>query len=203
MLVWSNLEFFINQDPLWKLFLRNRLFAIPCVFSIHSFHHLWNSSKSPLLKTLIGQQYCNIRFCLALIMTFLFYSFRFVEEGALGNQHFLTLSQEKQSQRLVFERELPGESLVCLHPDVWSDSHVSANILHRFSETPELWKSPDDALHPGPPLVITSEHVQKNLVLLDTPDFDTGEGDLYPNRAYAQPALKTSEVLIYVFTNSV
>ena len=40
------------------------------------------------------------------------------------------------------------------------------------------------------------------MILLDTPDFDTGSRGRYANRDSAQSALEASDILIYVFTNS-
>ena len=40
------------------------------------------------------------------------------------------------------------------------------------------------------------------MILLDTPDFDTGARGGYANRDSARSALEASDILIYVFTNS-
>jgi len=56
---------------------------------------------------------------------------------------------------------------------------------------------------PGPPLYATSPSVPRNLLLIDTPDFDTGVEGRMVNRERAEPVLRTAEVIVYVFTNTV
>jgi hypothetical protein len=60
---------------------------------------------------------------------------------------------------------------------------------------------PDELLAPGGPL--TRVHrAPRDLILLDTPDFDTGARGRYENRPHAQAALEAADILIYIFTNS-
>ena len=55
---------------------------------------------------------------------------------------------------------------------------------------------------PGDPLYVLNRTVASNLVLLDTPDFDTGAKGRYINREVTRRALEASDILIYIFTNS-
>ncbi|MCP4351232.1 MAG: hypothetical protein GY795_37685 [Desulfobacterales bacterium] len=55
---------------------------------------------------------------------------------------------------------------------------------------------------PGCPLYILNSRVPRNMVLMDTPDFDTGAQGAYTNRDVVKQALETSDILIYIFTNS-
>jgi hypothetical protein len=55
---------------------------------------------------------------------------------------------------------------------------------------------------PGEPLYVVNQSALNNLVLLDTPDFDTGAKGAYTNREITRMALEASDILIYVFTNS-
>ncbi len=55
---------------------------------------------------------------------------------------------------------------------------------------------------PGPPLYILNAKVPRNMVLMDTPDFDTGAKGTYTNREVVRQALETADILIYIFTNS-
>jgi len=55
---------------------------------------------------------------------------------------------------------------------------------------------------PGGPLYILKPGVPSNLILLDTPDFDTGLKGAYTNRDIAQQALEVSDIFIYIFTNA-
>ncbi|MCK7503273.1 MAG: hypothetical protein MZV70_03630 [Desulfobacterales bacterium] len=52
------------------------------------------------------------------------------------------------------------------------------------------------ALRPAP------ARARSTLILMDTPDFDTGARGRYANRRSAQGALEAADLLIYVFTNS-
>jgi hypothetical protein len=55
---------------------------------------------------------------------------------------------------------------------------------------------------PGAPLYVLNPTLRNNLVVLDTPDFDTGARGTYTNREVTRMALEASDILIYVFTNS-
>jgi hypothetical protein len=59
-----------------------------------------------------------------------------------------------------------------------------------------------DLTHPGNPLYVLNRTGAKDLVLLDTPDFDTGARGEYINRDVTRLALEASDVFIYIFTNS-
>jgi len=77
-----------------------------------------------------------------------------------------------------------------------------SNLVEPFDTTPELMQNTDDLLDPGTPLYVSHQSEFRNLVLLDTPDFDTGAQGSYTNREVTQKALEASDILIYVFTNS-
>ena len=55
---------------------------------------------------------------------------------------------------------------------------------------------------PGKPLYVLNHSNSNNLVLLDTPDFDTGAKGSYTNREVTRMALEAADILIYIFTNS-
>lgn len=55
---------------------------------------------------------------------------------------------------------------------------------------------------PGCPLYILNGNVPRNMVLMDTPDFDTGARGGYANRDVVQKALEAADILMYLFTNS-
>jgi hypothetical protein len=71
-----------------------------------------------------------------------------------------------------------------------------------FGSAPEPLVRAQALLEPGNPLYITAANVPENLILLDTPDFDTGSKADYVNRKAAQNALETADMFIYIFTNS-
>jgi len=61
---------------------------------------------------------------------------------------------------------------------------------------------PEDLLQAGGPLYLQTRTGLFDLVLMDTPDFDTGARGQYANRPSAQGALEAADLLIYIFTNS-
>ncbi|MCG2770193.1 MAG: 50S ribosome-binding GTPase [Anaerolineae bacterium] len=123
--------------------------------------------------------------------------------GSTGKSTLLnTLAQRKISE-VGFKAGLTRRVLLCGHPDVLEGAELTGALLHHLPEAPVAWRSPDDALTGGPPLFALSDTIPRHLLLIDTPDFDTGEGGRLINRAKAEPILRTSEVMVYVFTNAV
>ena len=92
--------------------------------------------------------------------------------------------------------------LVAFHENFLVNSGFLTYLFEPFGCTPEPLKNSSDLIFPGPPVYITSKTLPKNLILLDTPDFDTGSGGSYTNRDLAHQALKTADLFIYIFTNS-
>ncbi len=72
-------------------------------------------------------------------------------------------------------------------------------LLDPFGMPAAALERPDELLDPGGPLFVATAG---RVVLMDTPDFDTGAGGRYANRESARGALDAADVLIYVFTNS-
>jgi hypothetical protein len=77
-----------------------------------------------------------------------------------------------------------------------------AALVEPFAAAPEPLRKPEDLLQPGGPLFIETRPGLCDIVLMDTPDFDTGARGEYANRRSAQGALEAADVLIYIFTNS-
>jgi len=102
-----------------------------------------------------------------------------------------------------FRAGLTRRVLLTGHPSVLSGADVAQSLLHRLREAPVPWKSAIETTEPGPPLYAVSPHLSRNLLLIDTPDFDTGYEGRLLNREMAEPILRTSEVIVYVFTNTV
>ncbi|MGD9054690.1 MAG: dynamin family protein [Desulfobacterales bacterium] len=67
--------------------------------------------------------------------------------------------------------------------------------LQPLNESAELTR-------PGNPLYVINRTGPQDLVLLDTPDFDTGARGEYTNRDVTRMALEASDIFIYIFTNS-
>jgi len=81
-------------------------------------------------------------------------------------------------------------------------TRLIAALLEPFASEPKLLEHPEELLQPGDPLYLTTRPGRVDLILMDTPDFDTGAGGRYANRLSAQGALEAADLLIYVFTNS-
>ena len=79
---------------------------------------------------------------------------------------------------------------------------VIAHMSRAFSAEPAQLERQSDLLQPGEPLYVPDRDNRTDLVLLDTPDFDTGSGGRYTNREIARSALEAADVIIYIFTNS-
>jgi hypothetical protein len=74
-----------------------------------------------------------------------------------------------------------------------------AGLLDPFGAPAAALERPEELLTPGGPLFVPTNG---QVVLLDTPDFDTGAVGRYTNRDSARSALEAADILIYVFTNS-
>ncbi len=61
---------------------------------------------------------------------------------------------------------------------------------------------PKELMQPGEPLYFSHPAAPKSVVLLDTPDIDTGARGGYTNRQAAQMSLEASDIFIYIFTNA-
>lgn len=77
-----------------------------------------------------------------------------------------------------------------------------AALVEPLGAAPEALRQPEDLLLPGGPLYVQTATGLLPLVLMDTPDFDTGSRGHYANRQSAQGALEAADILIYTFTNS-
>jgi hypothetical protein len=77
-----------------------------------------------------------------------------------------------------------------------------ADLARPFKSVPEPLQNKDELTIPGKPLYILNRSAMENPVILDTPDFDTGAKGSYTNREVTRMALESSDILIYIFTNS-
>jgi hypothetical protein len=92
--------------------------------------------------------------------------------------------------------------LVSAHQEIFNRPSILPALFEQFGCLPDPLKDKKDLTIPGHPLYVLSDDVPQNLVLMDTPDFDTGAKGTYVNRDIALKALESSDILIYVFTNS-
>lgn len=88
-------------------------------------------------------------------------------------------------------------------PKALKDQHGLFDYLgHTYGTLPERLRQPEDLCSPGPPLYCDSDILPGRMVLLDTPDIDTGAQGHYTNRDLARQSLEVADLFIYIFTNS-
>ena len=81
-------------------------------------------------------------------------------------------------------------------------SRLVSDLAEPFKADLQPLKRSDELIRPGNPLYVINQTGPQDLVLLDTPDFDTGARGEYTNRDVTRMALEASDIFIYIFTNS-
>jgi len=81
-------------------------------------------------------------------------------------------------------------------------TELLVDLSRPFKDVPEPLRDKDELTLPGKPLYAVNHSALNNVVILDTPDFDTGAEGAYTNREVTRMALEASDILIYIFTNS-
>ncbi len=81
-------------------------------------------------------------------------------------------------------------------------SDLLVDLARPFKDVPVHLKDKEELTIAGKPLYVANHSALNNLVILDTPDFDTGAKGAYTNREVTRMALEASDILIYIFTNS-
>jgi len=76
------------------------------------------------------------------------------------------------------------------------------DTFESFGFRPQPLKDINDLTRPGDACYVLNARTPENLILMDTPDFDTGLKGAYQNREIARQALDVSDILIYIFTNA-
>ena len=74
-----------------------------------------------------------------------------------------------------------------------------ADLARPFKSAPAPLNDKEELTVPGKPLYVLNQSPMGNLVILDTPDFDTGAKGVYTNREVTRMALEASDILIYIF----
>ncbi len=92
--------------------------------------------------------------------------------------------------------------LLVFHPRWLESEFFLAALEQTLGVGCQQMQAPEQLKSPGPPLYAALKTMPENLVLLDTPDFDTGARGVYTNRQAARKWLETADLLVYVFTNS-
>lgn len=88
------------------------------------------------------------------------------------------------------------------HPVCLARQDFLQALFEPFGCIPEPLKRPEDLQIPGCPLYTAGAELPPSVLLLDTPDFDTGARGCYTNRDAARQALESADLLIYIFTNA-
>ncbi len=92
--------------------------------------------------------------------------------------------------------------LFSAHEELLEKPDFLSALFEPFGTLPRPLKDKKELTTPGHPMYVLSNAIPKNLVLMDTPDFDTGAKGVYINREVSRQALESSDILIYIFTNS-
>lgn len=92
--------------------------------------------------------------------------------------------------------------LFSAHEKLLENPDFLSALFEPFGTLPRPLKDKNELTTPGPPVYVSSDAIPKSLVLMDTPDFDTGAKGVYTNREVSRQALESSDILIYIFTNS-
>ncbi len=92
--------------------------------------------------------------------------------------------------------------LISGNADGFSDGSRFEDLFNTFGFRPEPLLNKNDLVQQGNARYVLNLKTPSNLILLDTPDFDTGLKGSYLNREVARQALEVSDVLVYIFTNA-
>jgi hypothetical protein len=92
--------------------------------------------------------------------------------------------------------------LFSAHRELLEKPDFLSALFEPFGTLPGPLSDKNELTTPGHPVYVSSNAIPKNLVLMDTPDFDTGAKGVYINRKVSRQALESSDILIYIFTNS-
>ena len=94
--------------------------------------------------------------------------------------------------------------VAAIHPNVVADKQKMELLFERFraNSRPRALSKPEEALEPGDPVYVECPNVPEHLVLVDTPDFNTGDREGFYNRDAAKEILDVADVVLYVATNT-
>ncbi len=92
--------------------------------------------------------------------------------------------------------------LIAASRERFSAPEALAELFAPFDWHPRRLREPAELTRTGDPLYVLSDSLPPHLLLLDTPDFDTGAKGVYANREAARQALELADLMLYIFTNS-
>ncbi|MDM8515877.1 hypothetical protein QUF76_06725 [Desulfobacterales bacterium HSG16] len=114
---------------------------------------------------------------------------------------FNTISKEKLSLsggRAGINRRI----LISAPSELFRKKDFLSTLFEPFGSSSKPLENREDLTVPGCPLYVMTPGAPRNMVLMDTPDFDTGANHEYANREIVSQALEASDILVYIFTNS-
>ncbi len=92
--------------------------------------------------------------------------------------------------------------LIAVAETLQNQSGLMDQLGQTFGAAPGPVADSKQLLTPGDPLYCTAQTLPAKVVLLDTPDIDTGAQGIYTNRDMARQCLEVSDIFIYIFTNA-
>lgn len=93
--------------------------------------------------------------------------------------------------------------VAAINPSVAADKEKMNLLFERFraDARPRKIEHSEEALEKGEPVYVECPSIPERLVLIDTPDFDTGTAEGFTNREAATEILNVSDVVLYIVTN--
>ena len=92
--------------------------------------------------------------------------------------------------------------LAALTEDQGREKGFLKTLAHGFHESLEPLNNARQLSTPGDPLYWSGPGALSNVILLDTPDIDTGARGEYHNREQAQLSMESADLFVYIFTNA-
>ncbi len=92
--------------------------------------------------------------------------------------------------------------LAAVHERHRDNEALFATLAHTLGGPLSPMRDARQLTAPGDPVYCIQTHLPEKLVLLDTPDIDTGARGNYANRELARRSLESADAFVYIFTNA-
>lgn len=124
--------------------------------------------------------------------------------GSTGKSTIFNLLAGRKASAADPKAGYTRRMVAAIHPKVAADERKMELLFERFraNARPRKLEIADEALSPGDPVYVECPDIPEHLVLVDTPDFDTGTREGFTNRAAAKEILDVADVILYVATNA-
>jgi hypothetical protein len=132
----------------------------------------------------------------------LFNSLVFAEPRGDGQRQVYDRTAEAFFSPTKATAGLTRRVLLALHLDLETREGFMDELFKPLGAFPELLVDRSEMADQGPPRFIRRGGLPRNIVLMDTPDFDVGTVERFLNRDQAERVLEACDVLIYLFTNA-